>query len=282
MQQLRKVILQEAVQGKLTHQDKDDESADKLLRRIKAEKKNLSAGGKAKKEKELPPITEGEMPFELPKGWVWCRLADIAYVGNGSTPDKKEFTDNEDDIPYLKVYNIVKQAVDFKYKPQYIKATCHNGQLKRSITVAGDVLMNIVGPPLGKIAIVPNEIPECNINQAIVVIRPYVKESNKWIYWFLCELSAVNSIVTKGMAGQDNISVTQSRNLLFPLPPLSEQQRIVIKVQHLLQFVEQLQQQVSNSQTQAKQLVQTILKEAFIKKRKEYNKKEMITMAANG
>ena len=66
------------MQGKLTQQNKDDEPADKLLQRIKAEKQKLIATGKLKKEKELPPITENEIPFELPKGWVWCRLGEIA------------------------------------------------------------------------------------------------------------------------------------------------------------------------------------------------------------
>jgi type I restriction enzyme, S subunit len=287
---LRQAILQEAVQGKLTQQNKADEPASTLLQRIKAEKQKLIAAGKLKKEKDLPPITKDEIPFELPKGWVWCRLADIAYVGNGSTPDKKEFTDNPNDIPYLKVYNIVKQAVNFNYKPQYIKAACHNGQLKRSISYAGDVLMNIVGPPLGKIAMVPEEIPQCNINQAIVVIRPYIKKLNTWIYWFLCELSTVNSIVTKGTAGQDNISVTQSRNIVFPLPPLSEQHRIVTKVQQLLQKINQLEHQVIQSQILAQQLLQAVLKEAFsspstaltqeVKKNSIYEENEGIMMAA--
>jgi type I restriction enzyme, S subunit len=280
LQLLRQTILQEAVQGKLTKQNENDEPASELLKSIKAEKQKLIKEGKLKKEKEVPPITEDEIPFKLPKGWMWCRLSDIAYVGNGSTPDKSQFTNNDSDIPYLKVYNIVNQKVNFYSKPQYIKSACHYGQLKRSITYSGDVLMNIVGPPLGKIAIVPEAIKECNINQAIVVIRPFVQQLNKWIYYFLCEQSAVNSIVTKGTAGQDNISVTQSRNIVFPLPPLPEQQRIVSKVQQLQQQLNQLETQVQQSRQYAQQLLQAVLKEAFETGNKNYKENEELSLAA--
>lgn len=75
--QLRQTILQEAVQGKLTRQDESDEPASELLKRIKAEKAALVRAGKLKKEKELPPITDAEIPFALPKGWVWCRLGEM-------------------------------------------------------------------------------------------------------------------------------------------------------------------------------------------------------------
>lgn len=75
--QLRQAILQEAVQGKLTRQDENDGSATELIKRIKFEKQKLIKEGKLKKEKELPPIRENEIPFELPNGWVWCRLGEV-------------------------------------------------------------------------------------------------------------------------------------------------------------------------------------------------------------
>jgi len=83
LQLLRQTILQEAVQGKLTKQDPTDEPATQLLKRIKAEKEKLIKAGKLKKEKELPSITENEVPFELPEGWVWCRLENFCEFVNG-------------------------------------------------------------------------------------------------------------------------------------------------------------------------------------------------------
>lgn len=174
---LRQSILQEAVQGQLTAQwrqaNPHQALASELLRRIQAEK---AATGK--KEKPLPPVKAEDMPFELPEGWVWCRFQDIAFVASGSTPKQEAFL-KTGSIPYLKMYNLVNQAINFEYRPQFVKPEVHYGQLKRSIALPGDVLMNIVGPPLGKLAIVPDDYPEWNFNQAIVLFRPFIKEMNR-------------------------------------------------------------------------------------------------------
>lgn len=86
------------------------------------------------------------------------------------------------------MYNLKNQKIDFHHKPQYIKREIHEGQLKRSRAFPGDILMNIVGPPLGKLAIVTEEFPESNFNQAAVLIRPFVKSINRWIFWYLNEM----------------------------------------------------------------------------------------------
>ena len=81
---LRKAILQAAVQGKLVPQDKNDEPASELLKRIQVEKSMLIKDGKLKKEKPLLPITEDELPYDLPDGWVWCRLGEATlFVATG-------------------------------------------------------------------------------------------------------------------------------------------------------------------------------------------------------
>lgn len=97
LRQLRQTILQEAVQGKLTTQEETDEPASELLKRIKAEKAKLVKEGKLKKEKELPPITDAEIPFALPKGWVWCRLGDLIHImDSGWSPACKEYSASKD------------------------------------------------------------------------------------------------------------------------------------------------------------------------------------------
>ena len=82
------------------------------------------------------PSDKPHYPFELPKGWVWCKLDDIAYVASGSTPEKSSFVPKG--IPYIKMYNLRNQKIDFEYKPQYITAEIHNGKLQRSRTEVGD------------------------------------------------------------------------------------------------------------------------------------------------
>ena len=187
---------------------------------------------------EVEACDKPHYPYQLPEGWAWCRLEDIAYVASGSTPDKSSFVSNG--IPYIKMYNLRNQKIDFSFKPQFIKEDVHNGKLQRSRTEVGDLIMNIVGPPLGKLALIPPSLPQANFNQAAVLIRPYLHKDiiNVYLKAYLEEMTEINSISTKGSAGQVNISLTQSQNMRIPLPPVSEQNRILKKLKHWLSMVD--------------------------------------------
>ena len=189
------------------------------------------------------------MPFDVPEGWVWCKLEDIAYVASGSTPDKTCFVENG--IPYIKMYNLRNQKIDFAYHPQYITEEVHNGKLLRSRTEVGDLIMNIVGPPLGKLAIIPSTLPQANFNQAAVLIRPYkFKEVLvPYLKAYLEEMSEINSIATRGSAGQVNISLTQSQNMRIPLPPLKEIERIINEIVKYDILIEVLEFDTTDLQT---------------------------------
>ena len=199
------------------------------------------------------------MPFEVPSSWVWCKLGDIAYVASGSTPSKESFVANG--IPYIKMYNLRNQKIDFDFQPQYIKEEIHNGKLQRSRTEIGDLIMNIVGPPLGKLAIIPHSLPQANFNQAAVLIRPLQHKEIlvNYLFYYLSEMSEINSISTKGSAGQVNISLTQSQNMRIPLPPLTEQQRIVAEIECWFTLINQIEQGKANLQITIKQAKSKIL-----------------------
>ena len=232
------------------------------MEKIKAEKERLIKEKKIKKQKALAPIDKSEVPFDIPNGWVWCRTNDLCFnISSGSTPNKSSFIDNG--IPYLKVYNIRNQKIDLEYKPQYIKEEINNTKLKRSILYPTDVVMNIVGPPLGKIAIIPNTYPKWNCNQAIVYFKLVEPLIHKYLYNFLKSLSFLKYIHFKGVAGQDNISITQSRSILIPLPPLEEQKQIVQKIETLFSICDKLEEQMNTSKKSAEMLMQSVLKEAF-------------------
>ena len=188
------------------------------------------------------------VPFEVPNSWVWCRLEDIAYVASGSTPDKTCFVENG--VPYIKMYNLRNQKIDFAYHPQYITEEVHNGKLQRSRTEVGDLIMNIVGPPLGKLAIIPTTLPQANFNQAAVLIRPYkFKEVLvSYLKVYLEEMSEINSIATRGSAGQVNISLTQSQNMRIPIPPLNEVRRIIEEVSKYDILIDSLKQNITDIQ----------------------------------
>ena len=202
---------------------------------------------------------EQDVPFEVPNGWMWCKLDDLAYVAAGSTPNKDAFVAKG--IPYIKMYNLRMQKIDFDFHPQYIKREIHEGKLHRSRTEIGDLLMNIVGPPLGKLAVIPSTLPEGNFNQAAVLIRPYHHKELlvKYLFYYLSEMSEINSISTKGSAGQVNISLTQSQNMRIPLPPLAEQQRIVEEIERWLKLIDIIEQGKADLQSTIKQAKSKIL-----------------------
>ena len=203
------------------------------------------------------------MPYIIPNGWVWCRLEDIAYVAAGSTPSKESFAENG--VPYIKMYNLRNQKIDFEYHPQYITKEVHNNKLARSRTQPGDLLMNIVGPPLGKLAIIPESLPEANFNQAAVLIRPFKFKPaiTQYLFYYLSELSEINSISTKGSAGQVNISLTQSQRMRIALPPFAELERITQKIESLFSKIDVLETSTGNLLELISKIKSSVLEKAL-------------------
>lgn len=263
IEKLKQTILKLAIMGKLVPQDPTDEPASQLLQRIATEKEQLIKDKKIKKQQPLPAITEEEKPFGLPEGWEYCRLDDICYgITSGSTPPKSEFHEDEG-VPYLKVYNIRDQLIDFEYKPQFVQPEYHSTKLKRSVLYPGDVVMNIVGPPLGKVAIIPETHPEWNCNQAITFFRPINSKLNTYIYTYLKAGTFLNSIELIGTAGQDNISVTKSRSIILPTPPIDEQYRIIAKVDELMYLCDRLKTRLRRAQDTQLHLADAVLYEVI-------------------
>lgn len=161
-------------------------------------------------------------------GWLKVKSENAcsAKISCGHTPTKDILSFGE--IPFLKVYNIVDNMIDFEYKPQFINSDTNN-KLKSSELKPGDVIMNIVGPPLRKIALIPETYNVWNMNQAIVRFRAKEYILPKFIYYMLIWPNTLDNVVskTKGVVGQANISVTQSRNLDFVIPSRQEQEEIV-------------------------------------------------------
>lgn len=185
-----------------------------------------------------------------------------AKVQSGGTP-KQGF--EQSGIPFLKVYNIVRQQVSFEHRPQFVNRSVHESSLAKSKAYPGDVLMNIVGPPLGKVGIVPDTYPEWNFNQALTLFRPTDKLRSKWIFYFLCSGVSVSEIAneTKGSAGQVNISLSQCRLFQFPVPSVDEQDEIVGRIEHLFTWIDRLAAEATSARKLADRLDQAILAKAF-------------------
>jgi type I restriction enzyme, S subunit len=196
--------------------------------------------------------------------WSYERAADVCgKVQSGGTP-REGFID-EAGIPFLKVYNIVDQQVSFEYRPQFILETIHNSSMSKSQAKPGDVLMNIVGPPLGKVAILPKLYPDWNINQAITLFRPSSRMTTGWLYCLLCSGLNIADIVneTRGSAGQSNISLSQCRDFIFPVPPLKEQHEIVRRVETLFAKADRLEAQYQKARQDVDRLTPALLAKAF-------------------
>ena len=217
----------------------------------------------------LAAATSGELTREWREergaaDWITEKASTIcAKVQSGGTP-KEGFID-EPGIPFLKVYNLVNQQVDFDYKPRFVRPESHLGPLAKSRVLPGDVLMNIVGPPLGKVAVVPDDHDEWNINQAIALFRASDRITSKWIYCLLCEGTAIREIElrTKGSAGQINISLSQCREFDFLVPSLQEQDEIISRVETLFSLADKLEAKLTAARKVVDRLTPALLAKAF-------------------
>lgn len=203
----------------------------------------------------------------LPRGWAWATSSDICeWITNGYTPKAGKMNIGAGEIPFIKIYNLsFDGTLDFSTKPTFISKETHSKELARSIVRPGDVLMNIVGPPLGKISIVPDTFKEWNINQAIVYFRPLSVVDNVFLSFALLtdniQRWAINT--AKATAGQYNISVSTCRNIPIPIPPLPEQQRIVAKIEELFTKLDTGVEALKRVKEQIRRYRQAVLKFAF-------------------
>lgn len=205
--------------------------------------------------------------IDLPCGWSWVSAADVCeVVASGSTPKPEEMTSGAGEVPFIKVYNLgFDGSLDFTVKPTFIRRAIHDRQLARSRCLPGDVLMNIVGPPLGKVSLVPDSFPEWNINQAIVTFRVGPRILNRLLAYWLMAPPVQRRIerTSKATAGQYNVQVSTCRKLVLPLPPLGEQARIVAEVDRRLSITREVEAEIDANLKRAQALRQAVLVRAF-------------------
>ena len=204
---------------------------------------------------------------ELPKNWKWVKTSEaIKIINNGYTPKSQFLSNGFGEIPFIKVYNLnFDGSLNFKKNPTFIPSATHQSDLKRSICYPGDVLINIVGPPLGKVSIVTNQYPEWNINQASVLFRPNEQILSKYISYFLQNPVTINWLegTSKATAGQWNVKVSTCREIPLPLPPLAEQERIVARIEELFSELDVGIASLKTAQAQLKTYRHAVLKYAF-------------------
>jgi type I restriction enzyme S subunit len=271
VKKLRQQLLQDAVQGKLVPRNPNDEPASELLKKIKAEKATLrQAKGTNKKEKELPPIKAEEIPFEIPEGWVWCRLGEIALKSEAGTSYQAEgIKALENEWAVIKTSAITSGCFLAEENKRLPNQKDNFDKIEIKI---GDLLFCRASGSkglAGKSCLVDSEM-KAKLVLSDKTIRYYFSNSISKIFIHLYNSSLYGEIYyqnlgTKKSTTMNNITREQFNNLQIPLPPFFEQLRIVKRVDELMQTCDALEASIKASAAQNEKLLQQVLREALRK-----------------
>ena len=235
---MKKSLLQYAIQGKLVEQRPEEGTAEELFAQIQEEKQRLIAEKKIKKEKPLPEITEDEKPFDIPESWKWVRLVELGSFSSGKTPDmtNRLFWDN----------GTVNWMTSKDMKEKFLSES----QMK--ITTAAAQGMTVYEPGtlliVVRSGILKRMLPLCvltqqsTINQDLKAYSMFCTDMSNYVYYMLKALEpSILFNYTKRVTTVDSLKFDEfSRQMLVPLPPLAEQKRIVEKLEQLLLLCDKL------------------------------------------
>ena len=256
---LRQKILNLAIHGKLVPQDPNDEPASVLLERIKAEKERLIKEGKIKRSKKPvktsdTPHYQQDVPFEVPEGWAWTTIEEIcSKIGSGSTPRGSNYSANG--IPFFRSQNVYNDRLVYD-DIKYISEEVHQ-KMKGTEVLANDLLLNITGGSLGRCVVVPADFNCGNVSQHVCIMRSVLVEPEYFHALVLSSYFAKSMKITG--SGREGLPKYNLEQIGFPLPPLTEQQRIVAEIKHWFALIDQIEQGKSDLQTIIKQTKSKIL-----------------------
>ena len=243
---LQSKIIDLAIQGKLTEQLPTDGNAEDLYQQIQAEKAQLIKEKKIKKEKPLPELSANEIPFEIPENWKWVRLGDVTFIERGGSPRpiKQYLTDSADGINWIKIGDVEKGG---KYIFDTKEKIIAEGKKKSRRVYPGDFLltnsMSFGRPYISKI--------EGCIHDGWLVIRDLKGYSPEYLYYLLSSSNLYNQFCNKASGSTvNNLNIDKVNNSVVTLPPLSEQERIVAKLDEVLteiKIIDELQTQYASN-----------------------------------
>jgi len=258
---LRQSILREAIQGKLVPQNPNEDPAHVLLKTIQSKKEKLIKEGTLRKEQPLLPISPDEIPFELPKHWVWCRLQQVGILQRGKSKhrprnDFKLF--KEGTYPLVQTGDVSKaknsDGLVTTYTAKYNEIGLKQSKLWDKGTLCITIAANIAETGfLNFDACFPDSIVGFTSEEEAV---------SRYMQFFL-EVTKSKLEDFAPSTAQKNINLEILNSLLFPLPPLAEQKRIVKKVDKLIKSCSELEENINEYQVNAGLLIQSILQEAF-------------------
>ncbi|MBF1446775.1 MAG: restriction endonuclease subunit S [Prevotella nigrescens] len=262
---LRQKILDLAIHGKLVPQDPNDEPASVLLERIRAEKERLIKEGKIKRSRKTAKTSDTphypqDVPFEVPEGWEWCKLDDLAFYKKGpfgSSLTKSMFVPDSPDA--YKVYE-QKNAIskDATLGHYFIDKDKYE-ELKGFTVQSEDIIVSCAGT-IGETYVLPLNLREGIINQALMLIRLFDKSiSDFYLLYFDFMLKSEAAKESKGTAIKNIPPFDILKNFYIPLPPFAEQQRIVAEIERWFTLIDTVEQGKSDLQIAIKQTKSKIL-----------------------
>ena len=239
---MKKSILQYAIQGKLVEQRAEEGTGEELYRQIQTEKQRLIKEGKIKKEKPLAEITEDEKPYDIPDNWTWVRFGDLGSYKKGpfgSAITKSMFVPKGNGA--IKVYE-QKNAIqkDATLGDYYIRRDYFESKMKGFEVFPGDIIVSCAGT-IGETYVMPDEFEQGIINQALMrmkIFEPLYIPYFLTFFDFVLKKNARSS--SKGSAIKNIPPFEILKNYLVPIPPLAEQKRIVAKLEEILPLCERL------------------------------------------
>ena len=275
LEQYKKSLLTSAFEGKLTDTKQYDDQLEipKLLQLIESErndiflktilKNNLSGD----RFKQISPreYNPENMPISTKKWHIVSLETVCSFVQGGMTPLRTETSNfSETGFPLIKVENVLKNGIVFLKNDQLRITPKPHNKMWRSKVFPDDLLINIVGPPLGKIGLVPKKFPESNINQAIVLMRTVPSYLNKFLL-FCLQSPKYYDYQLKLSSGvrQENIRKSSIGTIPIPLPSLKEQKEIVSQIEQGFSLIENTSQIVESTLQNLQTMKMSILKQAF-------------------
>lgn len=263
IENLRQQIIQEAIMGKLSEkwrkENPDVESAEILLEKIKAEKKLLIKKGKAKKQKALPLISKDDKPFEIPKGWIWCKLGEISdNIHYGYTASALNTTIG---VGLLRITDIQENKVDWSNVPA---CSITKRDIEKFLLKKGDILIARTGGTIGKSFVVSDVTRVSVFASYLIRITPQKSVSYLYLKYYLESSLYWKLLVlySKG-TGQMNVNATNLSTFNFPLPPLAEQHYVVERIESIFTKLNRIKELNKENQNNTDLLNQVVLKEMF-------------------
>ena len=257
VKKLRELILELAVRGKLVPQDPNDEPANELLKRIQAERAKLIAEGKLKKEKPLAPIGEDEKSFELPKGWEWVRVSNLAEIKGGKRlPEGKTFSPVKTSNIYIQVTNM-KHGTVIEESLKYIDD--ETKEILKNYTISSEDLYITIAGTIGDVGTVPENFNGMILTENAAKIVFNILDKNWFKHCFSSNFLREQFQEKTIQLAQPKLALHRVASSVIALPPLDEQHRIVAKVDELMALCDQLEQQHSTAQEAHETLVSQLL-----------------------